>query len=147
VGEKSLKVRSVYIGETLMEANAHNSEALKALGNRIRNLRNAHGLSQMQLADSVGMSARYLGEVEAGKRNVSFGRLKDLAVHLSVPLPELLDFEEPEARSTVLKQLHEYLEDLPLDQLLFLQRVFRQFMRQEPSRVLPRCVDTDGCRR
>ncbi len=112
-----------------METNAPNPEELKALGNRIRSLRSAQGLSQAQLADSAGMSARYLGEVEAGKRNVSFGRLNALAQRLSVPLTELLDFEEPQAKAAVLKELNLYLEGLSLNQLLFIQRVLRQLMR------------------
>ena len=112
-----------------METNTQDADVLKALGSRIRNLRGAQGLSQAQLADSAGMSARYLGEVEAGKRNVSFGRLNALAQRLSVPLPELLDFEEPEARAAVLKQLYTHLEGLPLNQLLFLQRALRQLIR------------------
>jgi len=110
-----------------METNGQDSEALKALGDRIRNLRAAQRLSQARLADSAGMSARYLGEVEAGKRNISFGRLNALAHHLSVPLPELLNFEEPEARALVLSQLHSHLEGLPLNQLLFIQRAMRMF--------------------
>lgn len=111
-----------------MDTDTQHLATLKLLGNRIRSLRSAQGLSQAQLADSAGMSVRYLGEVEAGKRNISFGRLSVLAMRLSIPLPELLDFEEPEARATVLKQLHLYLEDLPLNQLLLFQRVLRQFM-------------------
>jgi transcriptional regulator with XRE-family HTH domain len=110
-----------------METNAQEVEALKALGGRIRHLRNAQGLSQAQLADSAGMSARYLGEVEAGKRNVSFGRLNALAQRLAIPLPELLDFEEPDARAAVLKQVYSYLEGLSLSQLLFIQRAVRMF--------------------
>jgi transcriptional regulator with XRE-family HTH domain len=110
-----------------METNAQDSEVLKALGSRIRNLRAAQGLSQVQLADSAGMSARYLGEVEAGKRNVSFGRLNALAQRLAISLPELLNFEEPEAKATVLNQLYSHLEGLPLSQLLFIQRTMRMF--------------------
>lgn len=112
-----------------MKTNSNDEEALKALGNRIRNLRNAQGLSQVQVADSAGMSARYLGEVEAGKRNVSFGRLNALAQRLSIPLAELLDFEEPQIKGVVLKELNSYLESLPLNQLLFIQRALRQLMR------------------
>ena len=112
-----------------METNSNDEEDLKALGNRMRNLRNAQGLSQVQLADSAGMSARYLGEVEAGKRNVSFGRLNALAQRLSIPLTELLDFEEPQIKGVVLKELNAYLESLPLNQLLFIQRALRQLMR------------------
>ena len=75
------------------------------------------------------MSARYWGEVEAGKRNISFGRLNALAVRLSIPLTELLNFEESQAKATVLQQLYSELEGWPLNQLLFLQRALRQLMR------------------
>ena len=112
-----------------MDANIQENESLKTLGNRIRNLRSSQGLSQAQLADSAGMSARYLGEVEAGKRNVSFGRLSILAQRLAISLPELLSFEEPEAKAMVLKELYAYIERLPMNQLLFLQRAMRQLMR------------------
>jgi transcriptional regulator with XRE-family HTH domain len=110
-----------------MEMNSQDAEALKALGLRIRILRNAQGLSQTQLADGAGMSARYLGEVEAGKRNVSFGRLNVLAQCLSIPLPELLGYEEPESRAEVLRQLHTHLEGMRLNQLMFLLRAVRIF--------------------
>lgn len=112
-----------------MKTNSREHESLKALGNRIRTLRNAQGLSQAQLADSAGMSPRYLGEVEGGKRNVSFARLAALAERLSIPLSELLEIEEPQARASVLKELHAFLGELSLDQLLFIRRTLRVFKR------------------
>ncbi len=112
-----------------MATNLQEGEALKILGNRIRTLRNAQGLSQAQLADSAGMSSRYLGEVEAGKRNVSFGCLDTLAKRLSIPLAELVNFEEPPARAAVLQELNTYLEALPLGELLFIQRALRSFTK------------------
>ena len=107
------------------------AEALKILGNRIRTLRNAQGLSQVQLADRAGMSPRYLSEVESGKRNVSFTWLDALAKQLSIPLTELLDLEEPRGKATVLRQLNALLNDLSLNQLLFLQRAMRMFRNGE----------------
>ena len=112
-----------------MDTNYQDSESLKVLGHRIRFLRSSQRISQAQLADSAGMSARYLGEVEAGKRNISFGRLNALAKRLSVPLPELLNFEESQTKAVVLKQLHASLEVLPVEQLIFIQRMLSQFMR------------------
>ena len=105
------------------------NESLKTLGRRIRALRSAQGLSQVQLADCAGMSPRYLSEVEAGKRNVSFACLDTMANRLAMPLAELLNFEEAQARSAVLQQLHSFLEGLSLDQLLFIQRATRILMR------------------
>jgi transcriptional regulator with XRE-family HTH domain len=101
------------------------TEKLMVLGNRIRSLRNAQGMSQVQLADRAGMSPRYLSEVEAGKRNVSFACLDTLAKQLSITLAELLNFEEPHARTTVLQQVNSMLEGMPLDNLLFVRRALR----------------------
>lgn len=70
------------MGETFSE-----DDFLKKLGNRIKILRVAQGLSQAQLADSINMSPRYLSEVEAGKRNISiyFLKLLDSVVKLCLP--------------------------------------------------------------
>lgn len=105
-----------------MDDVSREDEFLKKLGSRIKILRVAQGLSQAQLADSINMSARYLSEVEAGKRNISIYFLKLLAERLSIPLSELLDFTEKEAREELLKDLNLFLEKLSHEQLLFLKR-------------------------
>jgi transcriptional regulator with XRE-family HTH domain len=111
-----------------MEPNAQTeAEALKILGDRIRALRSEQGLSQVQLADRASISPRYLSEVESGKRNVSFTWLNALARHLAVPLPELLDFEEPQEKAFALRQLHALLAEYPPKQLAFIQRALRMF--------------------
>ena len=112
-----------------MKTDIRENKALKALGHRIQTLRKAQGLSQVRLAGETGMSSRYLGEVEAGKRNLSFGYLDALAERLSIPLTELLDFEEPEAKAAVLRELNSFLEELPLSQLLFIRRSLRMLKR------------------
>ncbi|MNS16529.1 anaerobic benzoate catabolism transcriptional regulator [compost metagenome] len=45
---------------------------LSQLGTALRNARNARGLSQEALADAAGINRTHIGEVERGKRNVSF---------------------------------------------------------------------------
>lgn len=61
------------------------------LGQRIKSLRAAHGFTQGQLAEQVGMSQKYLGEVERGKRNVSLEAITVLASALGVPAASVLD--------------------------------------------------------
>ena len=112
-----------------MKTNARENEALKAFGDRIRTLRNAQGLSKAQLADSAGMTPRYLRDVEAGKSNISLAYLNALAERLSIPLTELLDLEESETRAVVLRELNVFLKGLPLDQLLFIRRSLRMLKR------------------
>ncbi len=110
-----------------MTANLNENAFLKKLGSRIKVLRVAQGFSQTQLADSVGMSQRYLSEIEAGKRNISIYFLKILAERLSISLPELLDFNDVQQREDILKDLNIFLQNLSRDQLLFLKRATHLF--------------------
>lgn len=63
---------------------------MRELGNRLRSLREARGLSVSDLAARAGLSRRYLTEAEAGRANVSLLRLLDLARALEVPIQDLV---------------------------------------------------------
>ena len=59
------------------------------LGNRIRSLREATGLSQEKFAAKIGMDRTYFASVELGKRNISIVNLEKIADGLNVSLAEL----------------------------------------------------------
>jgi transcriptional regulator with XRE-family HTH domain len=61
-----------------------------ALGRAIRELRLGIGVSQEGLADRSGLHRTYVGGIERGERNVSFGNLLKLADALGVRASELL---------------------------------------------------------
>ncbi|MGA2454789.1 MAG: helix-turn-helix transcriptional regulator [Solirubrobacteraceae bacterium] len=65
-----------------------------ALGQAIRQLRRAAGISQEGLADRCGMHRTYVGGIERGERNVSFRNLLKLASALDVRASELLSLSE-----------------------------------------------------
>ena len=52
---------------------------LKDLGRRVRTLREASGLSRRALSQASGVSERYLADLEAGRGNISVGRLAEVA--------------------------------------------------------------------
>ncbi|HEU5002596.1 MAG TPA: helix-turn-helix transcriptional regulator [Actinomycetota bacterium] len=66
------------------------SPATRVLGQRVRERRQALGLSQEALADRVGVHWTFLGQVERGRRNVSLHNLLKLAVGLDVDPAELV---------------------------------------------------------
>ena len=66
----------------------------KELGERVRNLRLAKGLSQEELAFRAGMHRTYLGGIERGERNPALKNIAAIAEALDVTLPELFSFEE-----------------------------------------------------
>ena len=61
----------------------------KQFGERIRDLRNAEGLSQEKFALSIDMDRTYYASVESGKRNVSINNIDKIARGFGVSLEEL----------------------------------------------------------
>jgi transcriptional regulator with XRE-family HTH domain len=71
---------------------AKRSDAVqKALGKRIRQLRQAKGWSQEFLADEAGMHRTYMWGIEQGVRNPSIRHLTRIADALKVPLSTLFE--------------------------------------------------------
>ncbi|MBQ3510440.1 MAG: helix-turn-helix transcriptional regulator [Peptococcaceae bacterium] len=61
-----------------------------AIGQRIRKVRKAHGLSQEQLAEQVGISKTHMSHIETGNTKLSLPVLVDIARSLHVSTDDLL---------------------------------------------------------
>ena len=59
-------------------------------GVRLRQLRRRRGMTQVQLAERLGLDRSYLADIERGKRNVSIVNLEILAKGLGLTLSRLL---------------------------------------------------------
>lgn len=59
------------------------------LGLRIKELRNAQGISQEKFALSIDMDRTYYASVESGKRNISINNIEKIANGLEISLEEL----------------------------------------------------------
>lgn len=68
----------------------HRIEALSKLGRPIRERRKALEFSQEKFAHYAGVDRSYMGAVERGERNVTFGILCDLSLALDCDLGALL---------------------------------------------------------
>lgn len=60
------------------------------IGQRIRKIRKAQGLSQEQLAEQVGISTTHMSHIETGNTKVSLSVFVDIAVALHAMADELL---------------------------------------------------------
>jgi len=74
---------------------------LKALGQRIRELRVEQGYSQEGFADKCGVHRTFMGTVERGESNLSFQNIAKVATTLCVPLSTLFRDLEEKAQALV----------------------------------------------
>ncbi len=70
------------------------TELLRRLGGRVRDRRTERRLTLKELAARARLSVRFVGEIEAGRGNVSLARLDRVAKALAVPLRELIPEED-----------------------------------------------------
>ena len=61
------------------------------LGARVREMREAQGLSQQKFALMIGTGQSYLSDIEAGQTNVGFDLLCRIAEGLGVKVGDLTD--------------------------------------------------------
>lgn len=62
----------------------HLSDFLKLVGNKIRTLRKAKGLTQEELAEKAGLQYSYIDGIERGERNISLETLEKIINGLEV---------------------------------------------------------------
>ena len=63
----------------------------RLFGKRVRERRLALGLTQQELAERAGLQRSYIGEIELGKRNVTFKSAAKIAKALQVEVVSLLE--------------------------------------------------------
>ena len=61
-------------------------------GKRVRSLRLAKGLTQVQLGEIANFDRNYIGMIERGERNPSLINLHRIAKALNISLSELFDY-------------------------------------------------------
>src|SRR6187551_823415 len=84
---------------------------LRALGERVRILRNQRGMTRKALARHAKVSERYLAQLETGKGNGSIVLLRRISRAIGMPVTQLVNEGAEPALDLVL--LSQFLERLP----------------------------------
>lgn len=79
------------------------------IGQQIRKIRKAHGLSQEELAERVNISTTHMSHIETGNTKLSLPVLVDIAAVLEVRTDDLLNSNAP-TTSTVMDEIASVLE-------------------------------------
>lgn len=96
-----------------------------AIGQRIRKFRKAHGFSQEELAERVGISTTHMSHIETGNTKLSLPVLVELAAALEVSTDELLSDGRKAERSAAAEEIASLLESCTAQELKILADVLR----------------------
>lgn len=80
------------------------------IGQKIRKIRKAHGLSQEELAEKAGISTTHMSHIETGNTKLSLPVFVDIAAALEVRVDDLLETHDTVTTSTVLDEISAVLE-------------------------------------
>jgi len=84
----------------------------KALGTRIRNLRNERQLTQEQLAEIMNISAMHLRNIESGRKSGSIDLICDFSEYFEVSTDYLLKGKDTAGRTAIRQELLAEMEKL-----------------------------------
>jgi transcriptional regulator with XRE-family HTH domain len=110
------------------------SNFLKLVGEQIRFIRKAKGLTQEVLAEKSGLSFSYVSDVERGERNISLESLEKIIVALEVSPNEIFKFKDVdvgkgfEDKRIVIEVLKSLLMERNIDEVKFVLKVARDFV-------------------
>jgi len=107
----------------------------RELGQRIARFRKAQGLTQVQLAEILGIAQQTMAHYEGGSLRVAVALLKPLAKALAVSFEELIDEPIPAAKkkrgpSSKLQQQIEQIQQLPRAKQKFVMEMLDTVLQQ-----------------
>jgi len=122
IEEQKVKIARMYdIPEDVLELK-------ELIGSRIQEIRNKKGITQDQLSEKVGISAKYLSSIERGKENPTLNTILKLAQSLDVKPDHFfihLEIEDPAKRKSM---INEILDEADEDQLKLIYKVLSAMM-------------------
>lgn len=95
------------------------------IGQRIRKIRKASGLSQDQLAEKIGISTTHMSHIETGNTKLSLPVFVELAEVLGVRADELLYDATPASRSASIEEILSILEHCDSRQLRIMESIIK----------------------
>lgn len=108
-----------------------------ALGQRIATLRKAQGLTQVQLAEHLGVAQQTLAHYEAGRLRVLAGALPTLAERLAVGIEDLIGYAPKRGAAKrgpapKLQQQLEQVQALPIAKQRAIAQVLDSMLANQP---------------
>lgn len=98
-------------------------ETKDLIGLRIKELRKHKGLSQERVAEIMGISPKYLSNIERGKENPTLDTFIKLANALNIELSEIFNYSHEKSSKELKKLIMDLLKDGDEIQLKLFARI------------------------
>lgn len=122
------------IAHYLNKMTQNDIDFFKQLGRKIATLRKEQRITQVQLAEILGISQQYMQAFEAGRRKVSSSMLPTLATVLAVSVEDLIGMNPPEGikrgPAPKLQQQLEQISQLPKSKQKFVMDMLDTVIQQ-----------------
>jgi transcriptional regulator with XRE-family HTH domain len=117
------------------------SDFLKLVGDRLRMIRKANGLTQEEVAEKAGLQYTYIGGVERGERNISLETLEKIISALGVSPVDVFNFHEIEILENLVSK-KKFLENNILyllkgrseEEIISLQKILKEILSMNDSK-------------
>lgn len=116
------------------------SDIGKQVGERIRLIRKAHGLSQEQLALKANINISYMGQVERGEKNPTIDVVNKIAIALQLPLSQLLSIptisiNKCKQQSVYFQKIYHHLLELSAAEQKEIYKILKQIISFKHSKA------------
>lgn len=115
------------------------SDIAKQLGQRIRDLRMEHHMSQEELSFKAGLSPAHLGQIERALKNPTVDTIAKIAVALDVPVAALfsLDAVPVSSQNVLIEKINAQLKNMSEDEQKDILRIIRIFRNYGKNSSVP----------
>lgn len=104
------------------------SELSKQIGERLRALRLAAGLTQERLAEQADLHTTYIGQLERGEKNATMESICKLAKALQVPPAQIFAHLTPETPPSPAEEIYQLVQERPPREQKALLELLRQII-------------------
>ncbi len=97
------------------------------IGKRIKELREARNMKQVELAELIDMEATNLSKLEKGIHLPKDENLNKITNALNVDLQDLFDFGHIKSREDLLKEINDIFENATLEEVRFFHKILMSY--------------------
>jgi transcriptional regulator with XRE-family HTH domain len=109
------------------------TDILKLVGNRIRQIRKEKGLSQEQVGEKADFHYSYIGRIERGEKNISLLTLSRIADALNVGIHQFFSYavelEELTTKEKAIKEILHLLMNQNYDEIKKAHNILKEIFK------------------